>query len=409
MNDARLASLRRWLPLLEMSLGVLVIAACGPANGDEDRGGPPTTIIGPDANVSQVTVGHSTSAVLVDSPLVLIGGGKDSSGNLSVIHDATVVRGSRILVSVNGAYRLHLFNSHGAEIGAFGRKGAGPGEFKYWPDIYLRRDSIIVVDVSGGVGRVSIWNEQLHFVREFPVHVAVRFDVWAGTLGVFPDGSVAFMSSLGEDGRVGRYRVATAISSGPTNGSDATTIVRLAGDERYGFSDGTGTYIAFGKIAVARVVGNDIVTGTNDGAVLDVWTSRGIHLRRLVFNLPAIKLTSRDRTTFGRQLLSSGDARYEAQTRMIVARMKYAAEMRPYDAIYARDDGGFWLQLSSPVGSTETRFVVVAPNDSVASTVVVDKGFTPLWIGMDSVLLKGHDTSDRPFVGLYRVSPILRR
>jgi hypothetical protein len=75
------------------------------------------------------------------------------------ILDVDVTESGRIHVANNGSGQVRVFDSTGAFVVQFARRGQGPGEFRMLNDIWTFGDSTVVIDWQGG-GRGSFFDAE---------------------------------------------------------------------------------------------------------------------------------------------------------------------------------------------------------------------------------------------------------
>lgn len=349
-------------------------------------------------------------SVRIDSPLVVLGGPKDSTGQFNGFSTAVVLADGRLAIATDDLFRIHVVDSLGGQLGKFGRKGDGPGEFRSVPTIFLHGDTLLAFEQRGSRLIGSVWNSRSELMGERQTRITNDYDSWHGPIGVAGDGSVIVMTAM-TVARVGAsegtHRAKVTISRAGVLDSVALRVLELSGDERYGLPGNSAihdTYVQFGKTTVATVSGGLIQSGTNDGFQIDSWTADGHLVRRLRIGMQPHPITKEMRGRFAREQLE--DSRPEARriTEMVLSDMHYAEFLRPYDALYPTQDGGLWVALSRLSDHDAKHFVIVDAAGRVLGAATLPSGFTPMWIGSDRILLAARGRDDVPYIGLYRLA-----
>jgi len=185
--------------------GCLLLAGC------LEEGGPPTGVLArrDSAGVEIVTVAAPGESEAVWEALippdVVIGRetGPDSVLLFDVQAAVTLTTGA-IAVANAGSYELRYYDPDGGFVRATGRRGDGPGEFRFLR--YLARlpeDSVLAFD--RGHQRVSVFDPDGRFVASWStvVHGAPPFQ---DAVGVTAAGDVVMRGFIGDDpGAVGSY------------------------------------------------------------------------------------------------------------------------------------------------------------------------------------------------------------
>jgi hypothetical protein len=126
---------------------VALAPGCGPSGGGTD-----------DADLAQWVVDSA--------PTLMLGAGVDDTTQLfAVVVGATRLPDGGVLVVDRQEYTLHLYSADGNRVGSFGRKGSGPGEYRYPARFWRCGDSVLVNDIDGAV--TSVLSLTGDFVRSF--------------------------------------------------------------------------------------------------------------------------------------------------------------------------------------------------------------------------------------------------
>lgn len=303
------------------------------------------------AGIQLITIPAPNSSVpkwviLTDNPIFVAGGHTDSIGQFNSIGNAVVLPGGRVAVATDDEFRIHVFNSLGHPIARFGRKGDGPGELARRPVLYVHGDSLIAVQNRRGRVKVGVWSTHGEIIREYEGIIRAPFDNMYGSIGIEPNGNVLVMTALIEvpvGGRGGPHRAKVTISRVSPSGGDASAVLGLPGDDRYGLSGQGGwrdMYVKFGKTTMATVAGGAIQSGTNDGFVIDSWTFDGHLQRRLRIAIEPHRVTKAMRERHRQEVLNDTQPETRRFARTIASLVQYADYLPSYDALYATQDGG---------------------------------------------------------------------
>ncbi len=92
----------------------------------------------------------------VDStPSLIVGASVDDTTQLfEVVVGATRLPDGQVLVVDRQEQTLHLYSADGTRVRSFGRRGSGPGEYRYPARFWRCGDSVLVNDIDGAVTSV---------------------------------------------------------------------------------------------------------------------------------------------------------------------------------------------------------------------------------------------------------------
>jgi len=130
-------------------------------------------------------------------------------------------RNGRLYVVDSGLNAVVVFDKDGKQVGAFGRKGQGPGEFMGQPrgaklDITCGNDHLLYI-TDHGQQRISVFKEDFSFIKNHPVP-ALRDNAAVNRAGDI------FLLSQKEDGKVlCRYDPNLVLKNTFLDGSDHAT------------------------------------------------------------------------------------------------------------------------------------------------------------------------------------------
>jgi len=115
-------------------------------------------------------------------------GGDESPVALSAISDASFDASGRLVILDHLEGRVYVVRTDGTLAGAFGRKGAGPGEFRGLDRLGWKRDTLWIFDAQ--LRRISYFAQE-RFVRSEPYNVVLPTGFLAAeplSLGTSGDG-----------------------------------------------------------------------------------------------------------------------------------------------------------------------------------------------------------------------------
>ena len=159
-------------------LCVLAGACVGDAGSDGHR-----AVGGKTSEYLQVAVDLRIDGMAAD--LVPIGG-------VAVAKDGTIA-----LVQAQD-HKIRFFDANGEDVGSFGRRGEGPGEFESMSPLGWLADTLVVYD--GELRRFTLVSGEFELVRTVPAPVVVRFE--EGNPGEHGGSALAIPKRLYADGTV---------------------------------------------------------------------------------------------------------------------------------------------------------------------------------------------------------------
>lgn len=188
------------------------------------------------------------------------------------VQDATRLPDGTIAVADRGSSEVRFFSATGSFLGAAGREGEGPGEFKRLTSVaQFRGDSVVAFDYW--LGRVTVLDPEWEVSRIMSPH---RPDVRVRELHPLGDTIlVAMIYPLAFlQGTEGLYRMPHTIVELSLNGELIDTIAVIAGFDGFGFSRGDARPL-FARAGHLAVHQERIYLGSADSMQLEVYSATG--------------------------------------------------------------------------------------------------------------------------------------
>jgi hypothetical protein len=193
-----------------------------------------------------------------------------------IVSDVLRLRDGRLVVSDVGSSQVRFYAPDGQFIGATGRSGDGPGEFRNVRTLSrMRGDSIAAYDVrlnrltvmdsNGVVGRVVSLGSAFARAR----HLRALGD--STFLGL--------VDSFSGTARRGRYRIPYAVVRLSATGTVMDTVTHISGREGFATEAVDGP-LPFRKEGHLAIQGQDFVVGSADSLMFDRYMLSGRHVQR---------------------------------------------------------------------------------------------------------------------------------
>ena len=174
-----------------LAVAILILANC---RASDSRDSASTTA--DSAGVRITTINASPSALdewtLAPTPdLTLTGVEAGDSAAFAHVGAARWLSDGRIVVVDAEARRLLLFDDKGKLVKTLGRRGSGPGEFRYVTSVtVLPGDSLLTFDKS--LRRLTVWHPEGGYVRGMPVG-GTSLESWPEDAWLWNRGSIVVM------------------------------------------------------------------------------------------------------------------------------------------------------------------------------------------------------------------------
>ena len=350
---------------------------------------------------------------VADEPTVSIGTvSGDSLYQFSRIRGGVRLSDGRLAIMDGGSHQLRIYSADGVFEQAWGREGAGPGEFRS-PTLAGRAgDTLIVLDSNNR--RLARYLADEGLVDEVPID-----DQAGGALqsrGVFSNGTLAsgggfyFSSASGESLSSGLRRPPTAFGLIGRNGQPVADVGEFPGLEMYFEVSGnsmSARLIPFGRGSVATVSDERLYIGTGDTPELQAFGPSGGHVGTLRWEQPPQPVSGADLDAYqGDALQNADDADERRRIRKLVS--DHPAEFHPALVGLVGDRlGNLWVEESTSPAEERLRYRVFDSEGRLFGRVALPAHVRVLEIGEDYVLARHFDEFEVEYVQLYDLVRVL--
>jgi hypothetical protein len=315
------------------------------------------------------------------------------------VKDATRSADGRIVVANSGSSEIRVYSPDGVSLGAAGRDGDGPGEYRQIRSVDLiGGDSLIVYSWPT---RVTVLAPSLAFARSFDLT-----DYASGIYPLEPGLLLAAMMfpSVDEyEGPGGVIRAPVPLARLTTLGQLQDTVVVAAGGEEYmepsgeSFSSGR---VIFGKLLALDTGPGTIVTGSAERMEFTVFAPEGTP--RLVVRVPAFPLdiTKDDIDEEHAEWLGPEPS---SRRREIVEGMPVSARKPAYTTLLVDSDMNFWAGEAQGLAAflhQPRGWNVFRSDGRWLGSLTTPVGFTVFEVGSDYILGVQTDSLDVEHVQL---------
>lgn len=387
---------------------VALVPACsgerGPERGLEVRDSAGVRIVQvPESLLDGAPVRRLAEPVLVapaaDAP--------ESEGLFRVTAVRRLADGS-IAVANAGAKEIVVFDTAGRRLRAFGREGAGPGEFRSLAGLWhAAPDSLFAYDQA--LSRITLLSTRgrVHATLPVPPGAGEGFPVVRDRA---PGGSYAVLYVLGYGvgAESGVSDDSVTFARLDPGGREPAPLGRFLHSQSYvesGANDLSVTGLPFGRADHFALGGSGYYLGRANPFRIDGFDEGG---RLRVSIRPALaprRVTAEDRARVERELAGSDDpgARREAARR--IAAMPIPETMPALGRLVVGRDGDLWVQDYPADEEAAARWTVFGPGGEPRGRVVVPPRFEVKEVGSDYVLGVRKDEMDVERVEMYRLEP----
>ncbi len=325
---------------------------------------------------------------LLDGPVVIAATLPDEAAQLFNPNDATRLPDGSIVVADMGGNAVVRFDSTGHRIGSMGRRGSGPGEFRFL--VRVRRcpgDSLLTFDA--GEDRVTVLDHSLAPVREFRVPSASVVECSAAGVLVTRIGPAAVPPRPSAESPLLTARLRILDAGGDSIGGVDTLIV---GHNR-----------VMAPLATMALGTDRLYAGTGAEPRVDVYDLTGRPLPPIQLDLPVRPSTAEHYDAAIERLV--GRVRSTASIREAQKKV-FAAVPRPeflpvYTKILTDRAGNLWLVTSSP-GDGHTSLAAFRPDGSAIGTITLPAEMEIWEVGSDHLLGSVMSEEGEPSVVMYR-------
>ena len=406
--------------LVSRPISCLVLSALVPlaACGSEDTSAPVAEVIdnaGVRLVLNRLPDGPlGTGGLALDAePMLEIGAFEgDSLYQLYRVNGARRLTDGRLVVANAGTFEVRVYGADGRYQGAWGREGAGPGEFLEMSLVgAIGSDTSLVLDNRNR--RISFMHPDEGFLGSVPLDDDVVGSPQAH--GVFENGAVVLgggpprIVPRGDGLRSGANRPPAAFYSIARDGSVATDFGEHPGFEiftwfRDGFISGA-TVLPFTRAPAAAVSADRLYMGTQDSYEIRAYDTSGSLTSIIRLDQEPRPVTSSDEAAYiERQLENIDDPVQLADRRSQIEDMGMPETMPAHGRLMADALGYLWVgEYRSPADATPTPITVFDAGGKLVGRLTFPDRFTVLEIGVDYVLGRYTDELDVEYLRLYRL------
>jgi hypothetical protein len=343
----------------------------------------------------------------VDSVPALHLAGSAPSGEVLFERAAGVTRLSNgvIVIAEPTAGSLRYFDSSGRAIRTVGRRGTGPGEFRFisWLG-QCGADTVFAWDF--GQRRMTVVGPVGDVIRQYrmppapgagptPARLACSrggtFAVIGQREGPLPDQSKPF----------GTQTLPLALAD--DRGSVRQSLGQINGYEYAVQGEGSIIPRPLGRLASVALATDRVYVGTADSAVIDVYSLDGRRLAPLrvrVARRPATRAHYERAVDQSVDYVTNLDARRGLRASFL--RIPMPRELPPYSAMFVDPEQLLWVVLSAG-GDPDTRLQALRADGTVVANVRIPIGLTVFEVGVDYILGGYEDEDGEPHVALFRL------
>jgi hypothetical protein len=320
---------------------------------------------------------------------------------------ATLTNSRHVLLADAGSNQVRLFDSTGAQIAAGGRKGSGPGEFRYIAWVGRCSDSLVVVQ-DAGLNRLSYFSLSGEFVELKNLPVGFNFEKPVGCVG-----TTRLFVLINQPKLIlregGLVRTPAALVQLDLHTMRADSLGAYEGTDHY-FSKRAGGFVEqpFGRATLAAFGRNRIFVGSNDRGVVESYDRFGGDPRVIEFRAARRTVTRSDRATFvTTRLTREPFLRTRKLLERVLADAPVPKHMPAFEELAADAEDHLWVKLYDRSDDSLSAWFVFRPDGQVVSQVRVPRGLQLLEIGSDYVLglLRDDDGVERVQV-FQRTKPV---
>ncbi|HUG39405.1 MAG TPA: 6-bladed beta-propeller [Longimicrobiales bacterium] len=309
----------------------------------------------------------------------------------------------RIVVADAASNQLRFFDAEARFLGAVGRAGDGPGEYRFMSALaVLAGDTLAVTDLAG----ITILDPDGAYART--IRMGMAGERMAHALGLLAGGAI--LGASGSRG-FGPADAGTVIRDTlrfyafRPDGAFVREVVALPGAERWGLAAGgrySFPYVPFAGGPVWAAGRDHFHVGTGVDADLRVYGEEGGLERVSRWEVPARQVTDEDRAALRSHLLASArtdNARRRDET--FLAEAPQAERMPRYQAAVVDAEQNVWLERYRAPWEAGPIWDIIDPGGAWLGAVETPPRFEIRQIGPDFVLGTWRDEADVAYVRVY--------
>ena len=345
-------------------------------------------------------------------------GGEDPDQDVDRIAWAVKLDDENILIGKTSPMEIRLHGADGGFIRHIGRRGDGPGEFRYALPYQVRSDTVLFWD--GNQQRLTWMRTDGTVVRTSDFKSIPR-TLFLGVGGGLADGKLVTMP-MGwyQDTNVSRLDGGRLMM--PIYLID---IERMTVDTQPGYP---GVQVYQGEAVEAgrtfptpreyELDGSTVILTTDSGMTVAFPMNASVLLRRsdgTIRRQTLLPLEGRPVTPELRERYIAGESTYVAgrpygaDYLTTLRKARFSERMPVFTKIQPGPAGEVWLALSTISSDTTREFVVLDASGAPAATAGLPAGWNLLWIGKDHVLATWRDEDDVTYLSAYPLHRVTSR
>lgn len=342
-------------------------------------------------------------------PLVDIGGeSADSNQQLFGVTSVLRMHDGRIVVSNDGTGQLRFFDASGRFVGATGRKGEGPGEFRNVGLLFpYQGDSLLVTDDR--LRRISIFDSKGTFGRSFTIQTSAEVP-FASVIGVFDDRTLLGQGGVSTGGAVpsGLQRYDIPLYHLDGSAAPLMSLGQFPGSEMFFEALGRGFTIhmaMFARTTRYLVGGSYFYVAANDTYEIQRHRPDGTPDQILRWIHEPRRVTSDDmEAERARRLANARTDNAKRDAERLFNEIPHPATFPAYGTVIVDDSLNLWVGDYVPATRSPTTWTVFDSSGRMLGTIANPQGFVPDQIGQDFLLGRWRDELDVEHVRLYSLT-----
>ena len=349
-----------------------------------------------------------TAAWTVDSTPALHLAGTTPTGDVRFERAAGATRLSNgvIVIAEPTAGSLRYFDPSGRGIRTVGRRGTGPGEFRFisWLG-QCAADTVFVWDF--GQRRMTVVGPTGEVIRQYRVPPTPGSGPTPARLSCSREGAIAVIGRADalpqpDDSKpFGTLTVPLALTD--DRGSVRRSFGQINGYEWALQEEGNIIPRPLGRVTSVALGKDRLYVGTADSATVDVYALDGRRLAPLRVQTTRRPATQRHYDRAGDEavaFVTNLDSRRGLRASFL--RISMPKQLPPYSALFVDPEQLLWVVLSIG-GDPDTRLQALRADGSVVANVRIPIGLTVFEVGSDYILGGYEDEDGEPHVALYRL------
>ncbi len=340
----------------------------------------------------------------------------EAAHQLNGVVAAVRMSDGRIVVANGGTRELRFFTPEGTHIRTVGRRGEGPGEFRFLRQLArLAGDTLVAADLSpgrmlrfDGTGEFLGMSQQRIASSEVPI--------------ILPDASLLlpFYESMTFGGEFELFAVGRRIANADgvfrppfdlvhvhRAAVRADTIGRFLGDALYKIdvpgSIGVTWYEPFAPRTLYAAGGDRVWVTRTDRAELAAYTLDGTLVMLVRFPAEPVAITDGDRAAFRASVEPRINPNRRADFERWFAEVPYPSVKPVASALVTGPQGTVWLERAVPFDAPNVTWSVFGADGTLLGDVPFPPRTELLEIGASHVLALWRDDLDVEFIHVYRI------